>query len=177
MTTRRAVTYGGLTCLLAAWLASAASTTQQQRQPQADLDRGAPLTETEALAGDVQAQAVRLRQRLASAPGPDAPHRNPFLFESRPVAAPRLTVPRIEAALPSEPPPAPEPVLVLVGVAEDHGPKGLVRTAILTDDADGVFIVPVGQTVINQYRVEAIGADAVELKDIATGAVRRLALR
>jgi hypothetical protein len=176
MTTRRAVTYGGLTCLLAAWLASAASTTQRQRPPEVDLDRGTPLTATEALASDVQAHAARLRQRLASAPVPETPHRNPFLFESRPVAAPRQGV-RIEAAPIPEPPPAPEPVLLLVGVAEDRGPQGLIRTAILTDDADGVFIVSVGQTVINRYRVEAIGADAVELKDVTTSAVRRLALR
>ena len=176
MTTSRAVTYGGLTCLLAAWLASAASTTRQQRDPEAHLDRGAPLTATEALASDVQAQAARLRHRLASAPGPQAPHRNPFHFESRPIAAPRPAR-RIDAVPPPEPPPAPEPVLVLIGVVEDQGPKGLIRTAILADDAEGVFIVSVGQTVINQYRVEAIGADAVELKDIITSAVRRLALR
>jgi hypothetical protein len=31
--------------------------------------------------------------------------------------------------------------------------------------------------VLDRYRVEAIGADAIELMDVTTNAVRRLALR
>jgi hypothetical protein len=38
-------------------------------------------------------------------------------------------------------------------------------------------MVVVGDAVLGRYRVEAIGADAVELKETATGAVRRLARR
>ena len=178
MTTRRAVTYGGLFCLLAAWLASAASTTFQQYDPALAPDRDVAQPAPDALANDVQAQAAKLRQRLSSAPVPPAPQRNPFLFES-PIAAPSRHVPRrIAAPAPVvEPAMAPEPALALIGVAEDKGPNGLTRTAIIAGDTEAVFMVTVGQTILDRYRVEAIGADAVELKDSLTNAVRRLGLR
>jgi hypothetical protein len=65
----------------------------------------------------------------------------------------------------------------LIGIAEDQGPKGFVRTAIITDDADAVFVLTVGETLLDRYKVEAIGADVVELKDLGSDATRRLALR
>ena len=39
------------------------------------------------------------------------------------------------------------------------------------------MMVTVGQTVLDRYRVEAIGVDAIELKDVTTNAVRRIGLR
>jgi hypothetical protein len=68
-------------------------------------------------------------------------------------------------------------MLSLIGIAEDQGPKGAVRTAIITGDADAVFVLVVGETLLDRYTVEAIGADAVELKDGVTNLTRRLALR
>src|SRR5688572_21318577 len=178
MTTRRAVTYGGLFCLLAAWLASAASTTFQEYDPALSPARDVAQPSPDVLANDVQAQAARLRQRLASAPVPPAPERNPFLFESR-IAAPSRHLPRriVEPAPLVQPAAVPEPPLALIGIAEDKGPGGLTRTAIIADDAEAVFMVTVGQTILERYRVEAIGADAVELKDSLTNSVRRLGLR
>ena len=175
MTTRRAVSYGGLFCLLAAWLASAASTLQNQ-PPDSAPDRAVESPATDALVSEVQAHAAKLRRRLASAPVPQAPTRNPFLFESR-AASPTRHALREPAPLPMPPPPPPEPALYLLGVAEDNGPDGPKRTAILGDQTDEVIIVSVGETVLDRYRVEAIGADAIELKDVTTNAVRRLALR
>lgn len=176
MTTRRAVTYGGLSCLLAAWLASAASTSWQQQPREPERSMVGPSTET--LAADVQAHAARLRERLASAPVPQLPHRNPFVFESRQPPAPRQFARRVEpAVLPPPPSSPPEPTLTLIGIAEDKGPKGLTRTAMIADDAEALFMVTVGQTVMGRYRVEAVGADVVELKDVESGAIRRLALR
>jgi hypothetical protein len=132
---------------------------------------------TETLASEVQAHAARLRERLASAPRPQMPHRNPFIFEARPVPLPRPLASRPDPAVVPEPLRPPEPALSLIGIAEDQGPKGLVRTAIITGDADTVFVLAVGDTLLDRYTVEAIGADAVELKEIATNGVRRLALR
>lgn len=176
MTVRRAVVYGGTCCLLAAWLASAASTTR--RPSVTDQDPAVTGTSaTETLATEVQAHAARLRERLASAPRPQLPHRNPFVFDSRPSAPPRPLAIRADPAPAPEPLPPPEPELSLIGIAEDPGPKGLVRTAIITGDAETVFVLAVGETLLDRYKVEAIGADAVELKDIATNARRRLALR
>jgi hypothetical protein len=65
----------------------------------------------------------------------------------------------------------------LIGIAEDQGPSGLVRTAIIADEAENLLMATVGNTLLGRYRVEAIGADAVELKDVNTSAVRRLGLR
>ena len=70
-----------------------------------------------------------------------------------------------------------EPTLALIGIAEDQGPSGPTRTAIIADESESILMVTVGQNVLGRYRVEAIGADAVELTDVATNAVRRLGLR
>ena len=95
MTTRRAVSYGGLFCLLAAWLASAAST--NQNQPADGASRVAPWHDanaTDALVSEVQAHAPRASPAASqSAPMPQAPTRNPFLFESRAAAADEATGP------------------------------------------------------------------------------------
>lgn len=176
MTLRRGAAYGGVFCLLAAWLASAASTTFDQGG--ADAAAVHPAS-PDPLDLDFREQAAKLRERLAAAPVPQAPHRNPFVFEAR---APRHTPARTVRELPSvEPAMAPvappEPVLFLVGIAEDQGPQGPARTAILADDAQGTFIAAVGGMVGTRYQVQAIGTEAVELKDLSTGGVRRLALR
>jgi hypothetical protein len=176
MTLRRAVAYGGICCLLAAWLASAASTARRPAAPAIQEPRVAGTSATETLASEVQAHAARLRERLASAPRPQLPLRNPFVFGSRPTVHTRPPAVRQipEVVQPLSPP---EPMLSLIGIAEDQGPKGAVRTAIITGDADAVFVLVVGETLLDRYTVEAIGADAVELKDGVTNLTRRLALR
>ena len=47
----------------------------------------------------------------------------------------------------------------------------------MADEAENLLMATVGNTLLGRYRVEAIGADAVELKDVNTSAVRRLGLR
>jgi hypothetical protein len=42
---------------------------------------------------------------------------------------------------------------------------------------DQLFMVAAGQELAGRYRVSAVGADAVELSDVVTGATRRLGLR
>ena len=176
MTTRRAVTYGGLTCLLAAWLASAASPTFQP--PSSEPERVMTGPSPEALAIEVQTHATRLRERLQSAPTPQQPHRNPFVFAMRPqpVARP-ATVRRAETVATVGPSSPPEPTLSLIGIAEDQAASGMKRTAIIADESESVLMVTVGETLLGRYRVEAIGADAIELKDVGTNAMRRLGLR
>ena len=177
MTIRRAVTYGGLSCLLAAWLASAASTLRQPAPHEPERSIAGASTDT--IVADVQAHATRLRERLASAPTPQVPRRNPFLFATRAIDIPSQPARRVEPAtvLPPEALPLPEPPLSLIGIAESQTPKGPVRTAMIAGEADALFMVVVGETVVGRYRVEAIGADAVELKETATGTIKRLALR
>ena len=171
MSRTRAAAYlvGGI--LLAAWLASAAGVTMRPRA--VPLPRRSPeAIQLDAVASDVQSQAARLRERLAAAPALPAPVRNPFAFAEREVPPP---------------PPKPQPVtetpafiqrliaepeLVLLGVAQE----GAVRTAMI-QSGDELLMVTEGQGVTARYRVAKVGADAVELLDLTTGATRRLYLK
>jgi hypothetical protein len=67
---------------------------------------------------------------------------------------------------------APEPDLVLVGLAED----GSTRTAMI-GSGEELLMATEGQTVAGRYRVAKVGPDAVELVDLETGATRRLSLK
>jgi hypothetical protein len=173
MTPTRAAAYLGTGVLLLAWLSAAAGVGEHpQESPQAPQPIQTAGTET--LANDVQAQAARLRDRLSAAPAPQSPVRNPFAFAPRPEPPrPRATT-RVDATPVA--PLFPDPPLSLVGVAEDTTPGGKVRTAIITADGGELFMVSVGQQIGARYIVRTIGDDAVELTDLMTGAVRRIAL-
>ena len=171
MSRTRAAAYlvGGI--LLAAWLASAAGVSMRPR-PAPLPRRSAEAAQLDAVAANVQSQASRLRERLASAPALQAPVRNPFAFAAReapapapkpqPVVATPAFIQRLIA----------EPELNLLGVAQE----GSVRTAMI-GSGDELLMVTEGQTVAGRYRVGKVGADAVDLIDLGTGATRRLSLR
>jgi hypothetical protein len=175
MAPARAAAYLGGTLLLVAWLASAAGVAR--RQPAAQIARPkAEALQLDALATDVQSQAVRLRTRLAAAPAPQMPLRNPFMFAASPAAVRRVAAP-VEPRVESLVPEVPELVLQLAGVAEQNTDAGVKRTAVVTAPGDQFYMVTEGQELAGRYRVSAVGADAVELKDLVTGATRRLALK
>lgn len=175
MSASRVAVWIGLTGLLGAWLASAAGlprTTPPARPPQ----RPSDAVLMDSLASDVQSQTLRLRSRMASAPAPTAMARNPFSFSVQPDAhAPRTAPPAI--VQPIAPPAEPEPELNLIGVAGDSGSGTLVRTAMIAGPANELMMVTSGQRILGLYDVVTVGDDAIELKHVATGAVRRLALR
>ena len=177
MTPTRAAAYIGAVSLLAAWFASAAGVIRSPRAPRTP-PRSAASTSGDAVAFDVQAQAERLQRRLATAPTPQNPVRNPFTFTARPRVSPPAPEPReIAPPEPTAPIADPEPELALIGIAEDMTPKGVVRTAMIASAGDQLILARVGQDVAGRYKVAAVGADAVELTDTSTGRVRRLALR
>jgi hypothetical protein len=161
--------------LLAVWLAAAA--TRDPQTPSMSVERApAPAGEQAALL-DVRAQAARLRDYLEQAPSPDRSGRNPFSFGRR---APRS---RPTADVVDVDPPAPpvelrpsRPELSLVGIAEDRGPDGPVRRAIIAGMGQ-LFIVAAGGRLTPRFLVVTIGADAVEIADEEDGATFRLALR
>jgi hypothetical protein len=129
------------------------------------------------VAGDLRQEAARLRARLGEAPTP-APHaRNPFQFETRAPRAAREPISRAAITPESIPVPPAPPALTLMGIAATTTAAGPERTAILGGPADAVYMVTVGQRIAERYEVTAIGADAIELKDLTTGGYRRLALR
>ena len=155
--------------LLVAWLASAAGVSRSPTAMPRAPGPSAEAVQLDAVASDVQSQARRLRTRLAAAPAPQAPYRNPFAFVSDPAARPaRVRPPSIV------PPPAiaDEPDLVLIGVAE----QGTTRTAMI-GSGEELLMVSEGQTLAGRYRVVKVAADAIELVDLGTGATRRLFLK
>ncbi len=176
MTSTRAVAYIGGASLLLAWLAAASGDPQRPR-PVRDASPREDAQVLQRIASDVQAQAARLRERLATAPAPEQSLRNPFAFGLREPSASRRRAPVAAAVVPDEPRVPVEPALVLVGVAEQETPDGIVRTAMLTIGGDDLLMVTAGQPVGLRYRVVAVGADAVELKDTVTGQTLRLALQ
>jgi hypothetical protein len=168
MTPARAATYFVGASLLAVWLASAAGVVRSQ--PPHPPRRSAESLQLDSAVLSVQAQASRLRQRLAAAPLPQTRDRNPFSFARSKGVATATALPPPAPAVAN--PPAPELNLVLIGIAEE----GTTRTAMI--DASGELLMATeGQTLGNRYRVVKVGSDALELEDLATGAIRRLFLR
>jgi hypothetical protein len=173
---RAAAVVGGVT-FVAAWLASATGLLGVRESPPPTA-RVSATSGAGTLAADVQAQAARLRERLSRAPVPQPRGRNPFRFESR---RPIFNERPIVAAVVAEPaPPGPvvttPPALRLEGLAERDSAGGRKRIAILSGFGQVFFVAP-GDTVLERYRVVAIGADAIELQDLSGGTPVRLALR
>ena len=180
MTIRRAAVYvlGGT--LLLAYFAAADSSPTQLESPPRDLSaRRAAQPRPDALAADVRAQAIKLRDRLASAPAPAVRGRNPFGFGAPPETHPTDVARSVHAATIENTPiaPPPDPTLTLMGVAEDAANGKIRRTAIIGGTGDALYMVVEGESVAGRYQVTAIGADIVELKDLQTGGYRRLAMR
>jgi len=127
---------------------------------------------------ELATEIARLQERLRPTSQPRQPGRNLFAFRARaaqpaPVfaaAAPSVMAP---AAMPSTPP---LPPFKLAGIAEDEGPEGPLRTAIISGDGQ-LYLVKEGDEVTPRYRVGKISADVVELVDVGDNSIRRLALR
>jgi hypothetical protein len=156
---------------LVAWLAGAATSNREMPAPLAL--RSAPI---EARGAELASQIARLHDRLRPSATPLQPGRNLFAFHAAPVApvAAAPPAPAIVAALaPSAPA---QPALKLAGIAEDPGPDGPVRLAIISGQGQ-LFMVKEGEAVTSRYRIVKIGADVVELADVGDGTTRRLALK
>jgi hypothetical protein len=154
--------------LLAAWLAAAASVPSPQVP-------AVPAPARRAAGRDFTAIEIRtqdLRARLESKSTLHRSSRNPFRFAARRPAVP-VHVPALSTASPAT---GGAPPLALVGIAEQESAGGVVRTAVISGPG-GLFLVREGEPVAERYRVNRVGADAVELGDAATGGTIRLGLR
>lgn len=170
--------------LVLAWLAAAAD--RQAAAPRAAADHApAAHARAEHLAQDIRDQERRLRSQLDSAPQPTMSGRNPFTFDDRTPGGSRSAplqvasvAPALEAVMAAATPDP--PLLTLSGIAEDpagaDNPALPRRVAVLSGYGD-VFLARIGETIASRYEVTAIGADAVELKDLITGTTIRLGLR
>ena len=163
-----------------AWLAAAAGVSRQPRPTPRTPPASPDSVALDALVADVQAQASRLRQRLETAPAPQAPFRNPFSFAERPSPPARVvkTAPAPELPAVAPAPVVAEPALQLIGIAEKKVGGTIVRTAMLTPgDADALIMAIAGQQILGAYEVVTVTIDAVELKDLVTGTTRTLTLK
>jgi hypothetical protein len=179
MTLRRATLYIGGGTLLVAWFSSAASLSlgRSPRRPQRTGEDNTVLA-AQGLAVSVQSQARRLKERLAAAPLPQQPLRNPFAFSHEPVVRTAPAAMRAPAAVsaPAEIV-ASEPPLLLIGLAERRSGDTIVRSAVVSSDGQELIMAEVGTVLLGRYKVTAIGSDAVELEETATGRTRRLVLQ
>jgi hypothetical protein len=116
-------------------------------------------------------EVERLHDRLRPETEPSF-QRNVFAFRGRARRAPELPTNSVIAA-----PPAPRaPDLRLDGMAEDDGPGGPVRTAVIAG-ANGVYLVKEGDVLLARYRVERLSDDAADLRDVDSGVEVHLVLR
>jgi hypothetical protein len=127
---------------------------------------------------ELASEISRLHERLRPEATPNQAVRNPFAFRSARPSRPSPIVERPPAlgGTAAASMPIAEPPLKLAGIAEDIGAAGPVRTAIISGSGQ-LFLVKEGEAVTSRYRVVAISPDVVELKDVDSGATRRLALR
>ena len=177
MKLKRVLTLGVVGAALAAWLA-AASTTGNRPITGNSVRHTTPV---EMRGAELSAEIARLRERLHPTAAPQAPVRNLFEFSRtapgrRAAAAPRPAVTDEPA-----PPPAARPVPLaasfrLVGIAEDAGPDGPIRTAIISGSGQ-LFFAKAGDRVAERYEVARISGDAAELVDLNDHSALTLALK
>src|SRR2546425_4907218 len=155
----------------AAWL-YAAATSGVHRDLAMPIERASRIdASSDALAAEI----ARLHERLRPDASPRQPGRNLFAFTARGVRSEALPPkPALSEAVVA--PVAAPPPFKLIGVAEDAGPDGPVRTAIVSAPGQ-VFLVKQGENLTLRYRVAKISPDVVELTDLGDGSTLRLALR
>ena len=117
---------------------------------------------------------MRLHDWSAPAPIAGRPERDIFAFKRR--ASKPSAPPAPPAGLFADATQPPLALFKLIGFADETGPDGQVRTAIISGQGH-LYLVKEGETVAWIYRVGTISADAVELIDTTGGAALRLALK
>ena len=172
MSAKRTLTLVVIGAALIAWLAGAA--TSNRELPPRPIATRAPV---DLKGADLAKEITRLRERLRPEALPRQPGRNLFAFHAAIQRRPAIVEPPKAAISEAAAPLAPLlPPLKLDGIAEDAGPDGPVRTAIISADGQ-LFLAKEGEAVTARYRVTKIAADVVELADTLDGSTRRLPLK
>jgi hypothetical protein len=169
---KRTATIGLVGGALAVWLAGAA--TSNRRVVDTTIATPTPI---ELRGAELADEIARLRERLHPVAEPQQPARNLFQFSSR-AAASASRVDRQAPAVSEVPaPPAPAaPPLTLVGIAEDPGQDGPIRTAIISGPGQ-LFFVKEGDSIAGRFRVQRLSGEVAELTDLADSTIHRLALK
>jgi hypothetical protein len=171
MNLKRTATIVVVCAVLAAWLAGAA--TSNRTLPPPVVVQPQPI---EARGKELANEIARLHERLRPTSSPRQPGRNLFAFRAAPARPVPPPIIESRPALIEAPPVWAAPPLKLSGIAEDAGPDGPQRTAIISGSGE-LFMVKEGDTVTPRYRVIKISADVVELSDLTEGTIRRLAMK
>jgi hypothetical protein len=147
-----------------AWIAAAATSVSTPTPVAARTTPRRAAASSEALASEV----ARLHERLRPTTEPSE-SRNLFRYADRlaPAAGATIAAP-VEVTAPVVLPAA-TPHLKLVGIAEETGDAGPVRTAIISGDRGELYFAKEGES-LSQYRVTRVLPDAVELVDPADSA-------
>jgi len=171
MNVRRIVLLGVLGAATIAWFAAASTTgTRPMIDPVVR-----PTTVVELRGAELAAEIARLHERLRPTIAPQAPARNLFVFSRR--APARLELPPPAPVVSDPLPTAPAPLSVkLIGIAEDPGENGPVRTAIISGLGQ-LFLVKIGEHVTDRYEVAKISSDAALLTDLRDNSTLTLVLK
>jgi hypothetical protein len=172
MNWKRIATIGVVGGALAVWLAGAA--TSNRRVVDTTIAKPTPIE----LRGAALAEEIaRLRERLHPVVEPQNPARNLFQFSSRAAAPPsRVDPPPPDISEAPAPRTPAAPPLKLVGIAEDPGPDGPIRTAIISGLGQ-MFFVKEGDSIAGRFRVQHLSGEVAELSDLADSTIYRLALK
>ena len=184
MNKKQIASLGTFAVLVAVWVSSAtlppppAPAVAPQPAPKAgrNATRTDPRKPRDVTSFDLNEAAERLKARLNTQRQLRGLDRDPFEFgrppaprvAPMPVAAPAFAAPAAPVDLP--------PPFALTGVAEQKKGDAMERTAILTGNGQ-MYFAKVGDRVVGRYEVTAVGADAVELRELESGRVVRLGLR
>jgi hypothetical protein len=173
MNVTRTLTLGVLGGSLAVWLAAAATSTVRRAEPRVEPRARAVDVSGAALASEI----ARLHDRLHPTAAPTQA-RDLFRYGRRSTArAGAAVAATVAPPVPDVPAlvPTPSP-LTLVGIAEDAGESGPVRTAIVSGFGE-LFMVKEHDTVTSRFRVSSVSADTVELIDTSNDTTLRLSLQ
>lgn len=172
MNVKRIVALGIAGGALAAWLA-AASTTGRRPSPDT-LVR--PTTRVEIRGAELAAEIARLRERLHPTIAPLATARNLFAFSRANPGRAAVAAPSTVAVTENPIPVSAPPPLKLVGIAEDTGPDGSIRTAIISASGQ-LFFAKAGERVTERYQVAKISDEAAEIRDLDDNSTFTLVLK
>ncbi len=125
----------------------------------------------------LNAEIARLRERLRPVAEPRQPARNLFSFAAarRTAPAPEPPVAATSGPLQADVPVAPRANVSLVGIAEDAGADGPIRTAILTVDGQ-LMLTRVGEQASARFTILSITPEGVDVADLVAGTTIRLSL-
>src|SRR5262245_49093216 len=161
MNVKRVAVLGVVGGAMVAWFAAASTT---GRRPVID-QVTRKTTAVELRGAELAAEIARLRERLRPGTAPQTPGRNLFEFSRRAPAA-IASPPPAPVISDSGPPPPAAPGVKLIGIAEDAGAEGPIRTAIISGFGQ-VFLAKIGERVTDRFEVAKISSDAAQLMDLS----------